>query len=113
MPNATATEGFIRLMRDAARSGSLSEMLAVLVVAEWSYQTWGERVLPVAVSGPFYYREWVDLHSGEYFGSVVEYLRSLLDREASLLDDDGLQRVRARFAAAAQLEKDFFDHCFT
>ena len=37
----------------------------------------GERVLPVAVTEPFYCREWVDLHCGEYFGSVVEYLRSL------------------------------------
>ena len=99
-------------MRDAARSGSLAEMLAVLVVAEWSYQSWGERVLPFAVQAPFYYREWVDLHSGGYFGAVVAYLRKLLDREADLLDSATLARVRARFAAAAQLEKDFFDTCY-
>lgn len=111
-PNATATSGFIELMRDAARSGSLGEMLAVLVVAEWSYATWGERVLPVAVSGPFYYREWVDLHSGEYFTSVVEYLRTLLDREAGLIDADERKRVTARFAAASKFEKQFFDTCY-
>ena len=29
-----------------------------------SYQSWGERVLPVAVMEPFTCREWVDLHSG-------------------------------------------------
>ena len=31
-------------MRDAAASADLSQMLAVLVVAEWSYLSWGERV---------------------------------------------------------------------
>lgn len=112
-PNATATTRFIELMRQAARSGSLAEMLAVLVVAEWSYQSWGERVLPAAVAEPFYFREWVDLHSGAYFGSVVEYLRALLDREASLIDDAGRSAVRARFAEAAELEKAFFDHCYS
>ena len=111
-PNATATEAFIELMRHAARSGSLGEMLAVLVVAEWSYASWGERVLPAAVAEPFYFREWVDLHSGPYFGSVVEYLRTLLDREAKLIGDEEKARVRARFAAATQLEKDFFDTCY-
>ena len=31
-----------------------------------SYQSWGERVLPVAVQEPFTCREWVDLHSGAH-----------------------------------------------
>ena len=111
-PNATATSSFIQLMRDAARVGSLGEKLAVLVVAEWTYQSWGERVLPNAVSEPFYYREWVDLHSGEYFGSVVDYLRRLLDSEADHLDEAGMDAVRRRFQTAVQLEKQFFDACY-
>jgi thiaminase/transcriptional activator TenA len=87
-------------------------MLAVLVVAEWSYQSWGERVLPVSVAEPFYFREWVDLHSGEYFGSVVEYLRSLLDAEGLRMTAEEAARVRARFKAAVDLEKTFFDTCY-
>ena len=87
-------------------------MLAVLVVCEWTYQGWGERVRPVAVGEPFYCREWVDLHSGDYFGSVVEYLRGLLDREAATLSEAEAASVRARFRAAVQLEKDFFDSCY-
>ena len=89
------------------------ELLAVLVVAEWSYQTWGERVLPVAVSEPFYYREWVDLHSGEYFGSVVEYLRSLLDRVAPSLPKAEIAHAKAYFACAVQLELTFFDQAYS
>lgn len=74
IPDAPAMTAFQTLMRDAAKSGSLAQMLAVLVVAEWSYQSWGERVLPKAVEGPFYFREWVDLHSGEYFGCKWPHL---------------------------------------
>ena len=111
-PNATAQRDFNGLMRDTAKHGSLAEMLAVLCVAEWSYMTWGERVLPVAVAEPFYYREWVDLHSGEYFRSVVEYLRGLLDREADVIDAEEATRVQKRFTAAVRLEKQFFDTCY-
>ena len=57
-------------------------------------------------------REWVDLHSGEYFGSVVEYLRGLLDAEGAKLTEAEAVAVRARFMAAMQVEKDFFDSCF-
>ena len=111
-PDAPPTSAFQALMRDAAASGSLAEMLAVLVVAEWSYQSWGERVLPKAISEPFYFREWVDLHSGDYFGSVVGYLRGLLDAEAAHLSDTERAAVRERFANATELEFAFFEHCY-
>mmetsp|Transcript_30870 Transcript_30870/g.81805 ORF Transcript_30870/g.81805 Transcript_30870/m.81805 type:complete len:245 (-) Transcript_30870:87-821(-) len=111
-PNAPPMAKFEALMREAAASGSLGEMLAVLVVAEWSYQTWGERVLPRAVAEPFYFREWVDLHSGPYFGSVVAYLRGLLDAEAAHLDEGQLAAVRSRFEQATVLEYEFFEHCY-
>mmetsp|Transcript_16535 Transcript_16535/g.42436 ORF Transcript_16535/g.42436 Transcript_16535/m.42436 type:complete len:250 (-) Transcript_16535:376-1125(-) len=110
--DAPPMAAFQGLMRDAAASGSLAEMLAVLVVAEWSYQSWGERVLPRAVSQPFYFREWVDLHSGPYFGSVVAYLRGLLDAEVVYLSPDELDAVRGRFANATRLEFEFFEHCY-
>ena len=84
----------------------------MLLVAEWSYQSWGERVLPFAVKEPFYSRAWVDLHSGEYFGSVVSYLQRLLNQEGERISNDEKARVRARFAAATHLEKQFFDVCY-
>lgn len=111
-PNAPAMANFENLMRDAAASGSLGEMLAVLVVAEWSYQSWGERVLPFAVAEPFYFREWVDLHSGPYFGSVVAYLRRLLDAEAAYMTEAELAAVHRRFQRATELEFEFFEHCY-
>lgn len=112
VPDEPCTAELKQLMLDAAASGSLVEMLSVLVVCEWSYQSWGERVLPSSSAEPWWCREWVDLHSGEYFGSVVGYLRDLLDREAAKMSDDQLVGARARFMQAVEIEKAFFDMAY-
>ncbi|KAL3788161.1 hypothetical protein ACHAW5_006609 [Stephanodiscus triporus] len=121
-PDGPATTGFCALMRETAHSSDLASMLAVMVVAEWSYQDWGERVLPLLDEKdtddvPFWCREWVELHSGPYFGSVVTYLRKLLDDEATRLSatsdgDAALERAAAAFAKALQLELDFFEQAY-
>lgn len=113
IPDAPCTTAFCNLMKDVARSGSLGEMLAVIVVCEWSYLCWGERVLPNTNRDDFITYEWVDLHSGDYFTSVVEYLRNLLDKEGDLLDDDGRQACKKRFLEAVQCEEDFFDYSYS
>lgn len=88
-------------------------MLSVLVVAEWSYLSWGERVLPFTNRDvDFTTWEWVDLHSGEYFQSVVAYLRGLLDKEGSLIDDVGRKKCKERFLRAVALEEAFFDMAY-
>ena len=105
-PDAEVTQKFCKLMRDVAKSNRLEEMLAVIVVCEWSYLSWGQAVLAAAedensTTGvkvcreDFVTYEWVDLHSGPAFEGVIQYLRELLDREgerlklkASSLDDD-------------------------
>jgi thiaminase/transcriptional activator TenA len=119
-PDGPATIGFCALMRETAYSSDLASMLAVLVVAEWSYQDWGERVLPLLddkIDVPFWCREWVEMHSGPYFGSVVTYLRKLLDDEATRLSatsdgDASLEGAATAFAKALQLELDFFEQAY-
>lgn len=89
-------------------------MLSVLVVAEWSYLSWGEKVLPITNRDvDFTTWEWVDLHSGEYFSSVVTYLRGLLDKEGALLDEDGRNKCKEMFLRAVQLEEDFFEMAYS
>jgi len=87
IPDAPCSKGFCDLMREVASTGSLAEMLAVVVVCEWTYLEWGQNVLPNTVRDDFTCFEWVDLHSGEYFASVIEYLRSLLDKERDFLNE--------------------------
>ena len=59
----------------------------------------------------------VEMHSGPYFGSVVTYLRGLLDDEVMRLKaasdgDAALERAAAAFAKALQLELDFFEQAY-
>jgi thiaminase/transcriptional activator TenA len=88
-------------------------MLYVLVVCEWSYQSWGELVKNKTVRDDFELYEWVDLHSGESFAAVVEYLRGLLDKEGTLLDGAGRELCKKRFLQAIQLEEDFFEYAYS
>jgi thiaminase (transcriptional activator TenA) len=112
IPDAPCTTAFCNLMRETANSGHLGEMLAVIVVCEWSYMSWGERVKDKTVRKDFEMYEWVDLHSGKYFQSVIAYLRGLLDKEGELLDEVGRERCTTRFRQAVQLEEDFFEFAY-
>jgi thiaminase/transcriptional activator TenA len=113
IPDAPPTTAFCNLMIEVSRSGNLCEMLAVIVVCEWSYLSWGERVLPKTKRHDFEKYEWVDLHSGEYFAGVVSYLRGLLDKEFELLTDQDREKCRKRFMEAVQCEEDFFDFAYS
>mmetsp|Transcript_67815 Transcript_67815/g.75907 ORF Transcript_67815/g.75907 Transcript_67815/m.75907 type:complete len:296 (-) Transcript_67815:15-902(-) len=152
-PNADVTTRFCTLMRDVAKYGHLEEMLAVIVVCEWSYLSWativlqeddeikkqqqgGSEKLSRINRDDFLIYEWITLHSGTEFESVVNYLRELLDREGSKLkkeeettttaaaaddDDDKKQNYskerliacEKRFLETIQLEEEFFDHFYT
>lgn len=88
-------------------------MLSVLVVAEWSYQSWGEKVLPITNrDADFTTWEWVDLHSGYYFSEVVSYLRGLLNKEGTLLDEEGRSKCKNAFLRAVQVEEEFFEMAY-
>ena len=112
IPDDSCTSDFISLMRDTASNGTLGEKLTVLVVCEWSYLSWGQAVLETTVREDFVTYEWVDLHSGEYFEGVVEYLRGLLDKEGGLVNEEEQQKISEIFAKAVDLEEKFFDAAY-
>ena len=109
IPDKDCTIGFCKLMREVALEGTLGEMLSVIVVAEWSYLSWGNRVRDQTVREDFMCYEWVDLHTGPDFEKVVEYLRGLLDKEGQLMSETERAKCKARFLQAIQLEEDFFN----
>uniref|UniRef100_A0A7R9ZLZ4 Thiaminase-2/PQQC domain-containing protein n=1 Tax=Craspedostauros australis TaxID=1486917 RepID=A0A7R9ZLZ4_9STRA len=113
-PDADCTIGFTNLMANTAHNGTLIEMLAVITVCEWSYMSWGNRVLGGTVRERFECFEWVDLHTGENFESIVNHLRYMLDKEgaAENADSDAKKAATKKFMEAVQLEQDFFNFAY-
>ena len=111
-PPAPATRAFQDLMAEAAASGSYAKMLAVLVVAEWSYLSWATPVNPPKEGLPFWFAEWITLHAGPGFEGVVEHLRSQLDAVWPSLDPAEQAEVETLFTRAVALERAFFDAAY-
>lgn len=114
--DATATpeaRAFQDLMAEARDTGRYECMLAVLVVAEWSYLDWATPFADRADALPFWLGEWIALHTGEGFAGVVAYLRDQLDRAWPGLAPDEQARVEDLFHRAVTLERAFFDAAWT
>jgi thiaminase/transcriptional activator TenA len=114
------TEAFADLLGRAAREGGYAETLAVLVPAEWIYETWASTAterhgdpdadLPSAgMDLPFYYGEWVDLHAVDDFVAFVEWLREQLDAVGPALSSRRQARIERLFRRTVDLEVAFFD----
>ena len=86
-------------------------MLAVLCTCEWTYLSWASARIVTAVEE--LHTEWIYLHLGEYFTSVVEYLRGLLDKEGPLMTEAEKEKCKARFLQTVQLEEEFFDNAYS
>lgn len=84
----------------------------MLVVAEWSYLSWGERHVGYDRDLPFWFAEWIDLHSGEAFAGVVGYLREQLDRVWPGLSAPQQDAAADLFRQAVACEKAFFDAAY-
>ena len=106
---APETMAFQKLMDHARASGRYEIMLSVLVVAEWIYLDWATPFEDRADDLPFWFGEWITLHSGEGFTQVVSYLRGQLDIVWDTLDDAARAEVTATFKKAVYLERAFFD----
>jgi thiaminase (transcriptional activator TenA) len=109
---ARQTLAFQHLMDQARRSRRYEVMLAVLVVAEWVYLDWASPFAGRAPDLPFWFGEWISLHSGAGFESVVTHLRGQLDAAWDGLDEAGRARVERVFCIAVRPERDFFDAAY-
>ena len=110
-PDWPATKAFKQLMTDATNSNSYTNMLAVLAVAEGTYLGWADRVSTAIAKRPddFWYSEWLDLHIGAYFESVIAYLNDQLDQCGPGLSADDRAQCLDHFRRATSLEVAFFD----
>jgi len=103
------TKAFQDLMLKASKSGNYGAMVAVLCVAEWSYLEWATPFADYDKDLPFYFSEWIDLHVGEYFESVVAHLRAQVDSAFNDANEEGRAIIAEYFSESVRLERDFFD----
>ena len=114
-----ATEAFVDLLGRAAREGGYAETLAVLVPAEWIYESWATAAVEAHADQhtdppsdgadlPFYYAEWIDLHATDEFRSFVGWLRRQLDSVGPELSPPRRRRVERLFSRTVELEVEFF-----
>ncbi|AZH24353.1 TenA family protein [Haloplanus aerogenes] len=105
-PDAT-TRAFIDLLERAGREGGYAETLAVLVPAEWVYETWA-----TGIDDPrperFYLDEWIELHANSAFVDFVGWLRAELDREGAAASPRRQRRLDRLFRRTVELERAFF-----
>lgn len=118
-----ATAEFVDLLGRAAREGDYAETLAVLVPAEWIYESWATAVAeahgdpdaspPSTGAGlPFYYAEWIDLHAVPSFVEFVGWLRGQLDAVGPELSANREARVERLFHRTVDCEVAFFDAAY-
>ena len=105
-PDAT-TRACIDLLERAGRQGGYAETLAVLVPAEWVYETWATGI--DSRPDAFYLDEWVELHANPAFVDFVAWLRAELDREGTTASARRQRRLDALFRRTVELERAFFE----
>ncbi len=108
-PAHPVTVEFQNLMHETTRSGRYAQMIAVLTVAEWTYLDWASPHADKAGNLPFWFGEWITLHSGAGFEGVVAYLRDQLDQVWPTLGPEDQDAARTAFITATRLERAFFD----
>ena len=108
------TAGFRDVMREAVAAASYSDVLVVLVIAEWLYLEWGEQ--DRAMPSRDLHTGWIDLHRGEAFTAWVQFLVDELERVYPRGDDAASAAARQRLAdlwqRAVGLERAFFDEAY-
>lgn len=109
-PDTAACKGFTSLMREAAQTRSYAAALGVLVVAEWLYLDWATNA-PEDRPESFVHNEWIELHDYSEFHTLVEFLRSEVDRIGERSDEDRAI-IDHYFGRAVQLELDFFNNSY-
>lgn len=108
--DSPATAGFTGLMREAAETRNYAAALGVLVVAEWLYLDWATNA-PENRPESFVHNEWIELHDYPEFHTLVEFLRSEVDRIAEH-SQDNRDVLTDYFGRAVQLELDFFNDAY-
>lgn len=111
-PSPTTT-AYTKYLLDASNSGSLAELVAVLLPCMWSYWEIGTtfKAVPGALNHPLY-KEWIEMYASEEFGELARWCIGLMDRLADGLPERELAALSERFIMASKFEYLFWDMAY-
>ena len=111
VPSPT-TVAYTKFLLDAA-SGSLAELVAVLLPCMWSYWEAGTTFMkvPGALEHPLY-KEWILMYGSEEFGALARWCIEEMNRLAEGLPERELRRLEELFVTASKFEYLFWDMAY-
>jgi thiaminase/transcriptional activator TenA len=107
-PLAPTTLAYTSYLLSVAYGGSFPEALAALLPCYWIYWQVGKTLVEQGSANPLYQR-WIDIYSGEEFGTVVADVLALTDRLATNLNASERERMTCHFLATSRYEWMFWE----
>lgn len=109
---APTTVAYTKYLLDAASSGTLAELTAVLLPCMWSYCEIGRSMADSPAARHPFYGEWVAMYASAEFQELNDWCIVLMDRLAGGLAERDRLRLVERFVTASRLEYMFWDMAY-
>lgn len=112
-PLAPTAHHYTRHMLEVAQSGTMAEMIAVLLPCPWTYTEIGARLIDEVnpdQAHPFY--EWITFYGKNMDNSVTSRFCKMLDTLAVKANSEEKANMRRHFLLSCQLEYMFWDMAF-
>lgn len=110
---APTAHHYTRHMLQVAQTGTLAEILAVLLPCPWTYKEIGHRLkdeVKPTEEHPFY--EWIKFYSREHDETVTDKFCRRLDQLAETASEEEKERMLEYFILSCQLEYAFWDMAY-
>ncbi len=113
-PMAPTNYAYTRHMLSIAATGTLAEVVTVMLPCAWIYAVVGEHFTAQGEPPADHpYHDWLAIYASPDFGSVGDWLRAVVDDEANRMDDRGQQRLRDIFRTSSEYEWLFWQMAWT
>ena len=101
-------------MLQIAATGSLAEVVTVMLPCAWIYAVIGEHFTALGEPPAGHpYHDWLAMYANPDFAAVGAWLRAVVDDEAARMDDRGRQRLRDIFRTSSEYEWLFWQMAWT
>lgn len=106
------TRAYTDFLLRTATLGETPEIVGALLPCMWGYREVAERIAADGTPRDGRYARWLGEYTGDEFGELVEWCRTLADRVAAPLGVDARASMREAFLVSSRHELAFWDACW-